>query len=662
LVNNFDKCPVFNTKLREKLIINGKGDEIVVLPAEGTRFTNKKIPLIDEERMLHHLADAQEIYEQQEVGQREASVELHPANPDLPIYIWLNTDDHLGSIHTDYKAFLRDYTRVRELPNFYVINNGDEVDAFMINNKAAAGVYENPMSPQEQGFLFHKLFKQLDDQKKIIAFSFGNHNQWLRSSGYKFENTWLRDFNCPVLNCGGEIKLKVGKQEYKIGISHMHWGTSKINITNPGKRMLQNEHPDADVIFLGHCFSSDTEVLTENGWKTFDKVQIGEKVMTRNLDNGNSEWNPINKIFHYTHYKKLIHFKNQSADLLVTPEHAVVASSDYKKIAYKRIEANNFIGKKVYMPVGGINNNPDIKVSDDWLRLVAWIITEGSYSAESLGHIRISQSEKEKVGIKHIIDICDNLGLTYSCIKRYSAGTTVRGQHRNYDAYRINLHSCETTKKIVAMFPSKKFNSWFLNLSNRQFEILFKEMILADGNKNSMGHGFQYGTKWKDEADIIQSLYSINGYRTSVIKRERYGKFYYCITINPRTYTFFKEGGKLVDYSGDVWCVSVDNKTLFVRRNGKAIVCGNTHQKSVEHMNSGGKDRLIVMGGCYKTKDEFSPEHGMGGGGSEGGVTLALYPDKRRMIAYYTMEEAVDAFEDQLEIKKLHARKKNSNL
>ncbi len=118
--------PCIQHNLNEKLVINGKGDEIVVLPAEGTRFTNKKIPLIDEERMLHHLADAQEIYEQQEVGQREATVELHPAHPDLPVYVWLNTDDHLGSIHTDYKAFLRDYTRCRELPNFYVINNGGE--------------------------------------------------------------------------------------------------------------------------------------------------------------------------------------------------------------------------------------------------------------------------------------------------------------------------------------------------------------------------------------------------------------------------------------------------------------------------------------------------------------------------------------------------------
>ena len=89
------------------------------------------------------------------------------------------------------------------------------------------------------------------------------------------------------------------------------------------------------------------------------------------------------------------------------------------------------------------------------------------------------------------------------------------------------------------------------------------------------------------------------------------------------------------------------------------IFLGHTHQKSVEHMNSGGKDRLIVVGGTYKTTDEFGPEHGMGGSGSEGGVTLALWPDKRRMIAYYTMEEAVDAFETQLEVKKLHARKKN---
>ncbi len=107
------------------LIVDSRGTEKLIKPRQNIEV-DKKTPIIDETSMMAHLIEARRIYKEMEVGQREATVEIKSAYPDLPVYIWLNTDDHLGSIHTDYKAFLRDYTRCRELPNFYVINNGGE--------------------------------------------------------------------------------------------------------------------------------------------------------------------------------------------------------------------------------------------------------------------------------------------------------------------------------------------------------------------------------------------------------------------------------------------------------------------------------------------------------------------------------------------------------
>jgi hypothetical protein len=203
------------------------------------------------------LIEARRIYREMEVGQREATVELRTPYPDLPAYIWLNTDDHIGSVMTDYESFMRDFNTVKNRPNFSLISNGDEIDHFMTINKASGGVYENPMSPQQQGRLFQKMFKGMDDLDKIIAFSFGNHNQWLRGAGYKFENTWLENFKAPVLNCGGVVTIKYGSQEYKVAISHMHWGSSKLNPTNACKRMLEHDYPEADIIFLGHTHQKE---------------------------------------------------------------------------------------------------------------------------------------------------------------------------------------------------------------------------------------------------------------------------------------------------------------------------------------------------------------------------------------------------------------------
>ena len=226
---------------------------------------DKKTPIIDENLMLSHLIEARKIYKEMEVGQREATIDLKTEYPDLPVYIWLNTDSHVGSIFTDYESFLRTYTTVKDTPNFRVISNGDEVDNFMVINKAATGVYENPLNPQQQGALFQSLFKKLDSEGKVLAMGFGNHNQWLRGAGYKFENTWLRDFQAPILNCGGLLTIKYGSQEYKLAMSHMHWGNSKLNPTNACKRMLEHDYPQADILFLGHTHMKESLKFTRAG-------------------------------------------------------------------------------------------------------------------------------------------------------------------------------------------------------------------------------------------------------------------------------------------------------------------------------------------------------------------------------------------------------------
>lgn len=247
--------------MREILIADKNGREIgrrTVQPQETIIFENKKEAVVDEEAILRHLAEARRLQERGEVGQREATVNVEAQYPDLPIFIWLLCDSHLGSVRTDYEAFLKDYQIVRDTPNFFVISNGDEVDHFLVHlGNWATGVYETPITPEQQALLMRRLFKRLDEQGKILAMSFGNHNDWINKSGYTFEGTWLRDFSCPILNCGGLLRVRYGKQEYRIALTHRYWGASKLNPTNMAKRFMEHEYPSADIIFLGHSHQSE---------------------------------------------------------------------------------------------------------------------------------------------------------------------------------------------------------------------------------------------------------------------------------------------------------------------------------------------------------------------------------------------------------------------
>jgi hypothetical protein len=255
-----------------RLIIDGKGTEKFVRPLEQTVFVDKKPSIVDEESILRHLGEARRLSKEMAVGQRTARVELKPAHPELPVFLWLLCDSHLGSTQVDYEAFLRDYNTIKDTPNFYCLANGDEVDSFMIGmGGCSTGVYENPINPEQQALLMQKLFKNLDDQGKMLGFTFGNHNQWVRNAGYNFDNTWLRDFRCPILNCGGMFTVQVGEQEYKIAATHKYWGNSKLNITNVAKRFFDQEFPDADVSFIGHVHTKAVEQFTRAGQ---DKIAV----------------------------------------------------------------------------------------------------------------------------------------------------------------------------------------------------------------------------------------------------------------------------------------------------------------------------------------------------------------------------------------------------
>lgn len=331
----------------------------------------------------------------------------------------------------------------------------------------------------------------------------------------------------------------------------------------------------------GHCYSYDTEILTKDGWKLFKDVSVGELVITRD-DNGNGVWQPVQKKFQYDDYKRLIEFKKGSSNICVTDEHGILVRYE-EGGKYIKKQAIEMMGKSFQSPNSCNNTNLDLNIGDDELRLLAWIITEGNI--EHIGKsrlVRIAQSDKPKVSHKHIIEICNKLGLKNSFKLIYKAGSTIHGQHRNYDAYRIYINRCKKLDTLLDLIPDKKLQPWMINLSSRQFNIFFNELILGDGSHTSK-RNYQYATKNSDEADIFQAMCCLNGYRASILKRkERFGYSMYSIAVNTKDFVNINgKNAKFVDNDKPVYCVQVENGNVLVRRGGKALFCGNTHQFQV---------------------------------------------------------------------------------
>jgi len=414
-------------------------------------------------------------------------------------------------------------------------------------------------------------------QGKILGLHEGNHEyQYRKRNSVNLLQMMCERNEVPYLGSNYVYwRLKYNDNQTTLLTNHGCGGGTSIGYhlkkLDSASRILN----EVDVIAQGHCFDEETEILTNDGWKKHNEISKGDIVLTYNMDNESSEWNKINDLYKYTHYKKLIHFKNNVIDLMVTPDHTVIGKTDATN-PIKKKKAHEILNKRFIMLNGGNNsNNEYIKYSDSELKAIAWILTEGCY--ESDRYIRISQSDKEKVNHKHITKILDDANIKYNVYERSG------NDKRNYRAFRISIQKQPFLDMIMKNFPDKKLTKELTKLSNRQFRLFLDEIILADGYSNDY-NSMQYCTKYDDEADMMQMLCAFNGLRSSLIKRhdERYNVDTNVITINTKGYSYLhNNSSKEVKYDGVVWCPSVDNGTVVVRRNGKVIVAGNTHQLTV---------------------------------------------------------------------------------
>lgn len=74
------------------------------------------------------------------------------------------------------------------------------------------------------------------------------------------------------------------------------------------------------------CYDKETEVLTNNGWKLFKNVELGETIFSLNPETLNVEWVDYVKYFEREHNGSMYFLTNNqnSLNMMVTPDHPMV--------------------------------------------------------------------------------------------------------------------------------------------------------------------------------------------------------------------------------------------------------------------------------------------------------------------------------------------------
>ena len=376
------------------------------------------------------------------------------------------------------------------------------------------------------------------------------------------------------------------------------------------------------------CYSDDTYVLTDSGWKLFKDVDDGDKIMSLNPDTFHVEWVDFTDRQVYGYDGKMIKFHNRSLDCLVTPDHNMIyiGKSTNKIQSCSAFEYR--MGKGAFYR-GCIYSSNDIQSInigstsidfDSFCEFMGYWLSDGSTIRKS--QIVISQQDGESAK-EHIVGCIHKMGFT---------------PHVSFDKISLyNRDLCQYLKNFGKCID-KYVPKCIKNASKRQIKIFLDAFIKCDGyikkpkafigNRGGYCKGSEermYFTTSHQMASDIGELILKYGKRPSYRKISNKGReirfkngiykqnydSYIISECSSLTSTVFSKS--VVEYKGFVYDLTLKkNHIMLVMRNGKCFWGSNCRCYKVP---------------ILKTEEEFWAWDGRSDLSSESKNSVNNYPD-----------------------------------
>lgn len=370
-----------------------------------------------------------------------------------------------------------------------------------------------------------------------------------------------------------------------------------------------------------YCLDEKTEVLTRDGWKT--DVKIGEDVLAFDTETGETKFVPaLAKIKRQLASNEFFcSIKGQSSDIRVTNHHRMVYDNKRRK-GWKIKEAQDIADMKdgAYIPVSGKTHFPGVPLTDDEIRFIAWVMTDGTINKTN-GAIYISQASHQP-WIDEIQSCIDGCNLKYG--KRSVSGGTKYNETSPRTIWSISkgkprgAHKNRSGWGYLKKYISKNISDTLFDMDERQFDIMLRTIHLADGAKQSgqswTRRSYHIGKGNKAFIERLQIMAVQRGWRANISVDKagiaRKNDFY---MLHLKKQNFVKIGSVSGQHATWVkeqhsdemcWCVQNELGTLVTRRNGKVAIVGNCQMvgRGTRLSPETGKDKLLLLDFLWHTE------------------------------------------------------------
>ena len=364
------------------------------------------------------------------------------------------------------------------------------------------------------------------------------------------------------------------------------------------------------------CYDFETEVLTKEGWKHFEDITYDDYIATLNKNN-ELEYHKPSDIIKYHYEGKMYVLENRGVDIKVTPNHNLYVSkgsyyngsknNEKKEYDFELCTPDKYFGKDKRFKKGciwiGEKTEKKFKVPDytytnlgtskkgnkyerkytikgkefeikPFLRFLGFYVAEGYTRHNKNGsniYIAYNPKDEEELVNKIIREI------GFNCDKQKNSGL------KRFSDASLSIWLKENCGHLA---ENKKVPSFIKNLEPEYIKEFLTYLFIGDGCKRETSNILT--TTSKQLSDDVSELIlkcgdSFRIYRerkrsekTLTVFEINWLKNNYIEIDNSKTKQInnFKEGWE--DYSGFVYCVTVPNNIIYVRRNGKGYWCGNS--------------------------------------------------------------------------------------
>ncbi len=413
-------------------------------------------------------------------------------------------------------------------------------------------------------------------------------------------------------------------------------------ILSPEEVYKDEKGNEIDVLFNPFgCHSSDTEILTEGGWKLIKDVTVGDKVMGMDPVTQEARLETVEHTTNREYEGVMYKVKNRKLDFVVTPNHRLYARKSSKiRHNYGIIDAEDAFGKRLNYKKNCSSwegSTPkfftldDSKTeSHDFASFIGLLIGDGwaSQSKSALDQysykVFLCQSETKPDVCDFIQELVDRLPWKFT--------KTYRQHNGMYEWQCSNkaLHSW-VTQHVGVGAKNKRVPRELLGWCSSALSRVLDGLIMTDGNVKNNPETGHYGTRRyftssEKLADDVQELILRTGRSAHITEDLRkagsglskHDSLIYTVhelkssepSLNWSDKTKKNATEEWINYSGTVHCVTVPSGMIYTRRNKIPMWGGN----SVGRINPGlmleaAAGKVAEKTGKTFYVDNFNMEH-----------------------------------------------------